>query len=275
MRIAVASGKGGTGKTTLSVSLAISMGNVWLVDADVEEPNSAILLNPEMEEEKIVGLPLPVIDRDICDFCGKCRDFCAFNAIVVLEGLKTFPVSEMCKGCMGCSMVCPQGAITYKDRRIGVIGTGRKSGITFLEGRLDIGQSSATPLIRQLKQAIPDDVDAIIDAPPGAAHPMVEAVRDADFLVLITEPTPFGLHDLKEALVVAEELSLKTGVVINRSDIGDSGMRDCLGDIPVLAEFPFERTVGEAYSKGIPPVFVSQHWREGLFNVEKRIRSLL
>ena len=301
MKIAVASGKGGTGKSTLSVSLAlmlerykaqkieldtsITLGedlvspqkNVYLLDADVEEPNAAILLHPDLDGEKLITLPLPVIDRQKCDFCGKCKDFCSFNAMVVLEKLKVFAVAEMCKGCKGCALVCPHNAITFKERRIGVVSQGSKAGLQFLEGRLDIGQSFATPLISKLKAMIPENVDVIIDAPPGAAHPMVEAVRDSDYLILITEPTLFGLHDLKEAIIVADELKLKRGVVINRADIGDSGLRAFLKEqsIEILAEFPFDRAVGEAYSRGIPPVEISEVWREGVTEIIKQVSNLI
>jgi len=229
MIVSVASGKGGTGKTTVAVSLAIANGNAMLIDSDVEEPNSNILLRSTMDRVEKVSVPIPKILQDKCTFCGECADFCAFNALAVVKGLKVFHIKEICKSCGGCIRVCRYGAIVEEDNKIGEISFSRKNDVDFVEGRLKIGQASVAPLIKRLMKNIPPDRDVIIDCPPGAAHAMKESVRPADFLILVTEPTPFGYHDLKEALVVADKLGKKTGIIINRSDIGDRKIHKLAG----------------------------------------------
>ncbi len=264
MVIAVASGKGGTGKTTISVSLAIAAAPVVLVDADVEEPNANILLRAEHSSVKRASLPFPIVDVVKCDFCEKCSEFCAYNAIVVLKGLKVFAVPEICKSCGGCALVCPQDAIREKPRDIGYIKFGERLNVKLIEGELKIGETQATPLIRMLWKNIPNDLDVIIDSPPGAAHPMVEAVRNSDFVLLVTEPTPFGLHDLREAMVVVKSLGKKAGLLINRADVGTDEIRRFASEnnLPILMEIPFDEQIARHYSMGWAPAEFSAQWRE-------------
>ena len=275
MIVAVASGKGGTGKTTVAVSLAIAAAPVTLVDADVEEPNSNILLRAERSTVKKAALPFPVVDMKKCDFCEECSNFCAYNAIVVLKGLKVFAVPEICKSCGGCVLVCPQKAIHEEPRDIGYIRFGERMGVNFIEGELNIGESSATPLIRMLRQHFPEGQDVIIDSPPGAAHPMVESVRHADFVVLVTEPTPFGLHDLREAMVVINSLGKRAGIVINRADIGTDEVKKYAAEIgvPILMEIPYDDEIARNYSMGRAPAEFSPQWREKFLNLWLKIKE--
>ncbi|MDX9822718.1 MAG: ATP-binding protein [Syntrophales bacterium] len=267
MMLAVASGKGGTGKTTVSVNLARVLGSgVMLLDCDVEEPNCRLFLGGAvLKKEEIVGIPVPEVDEALCDGCGECGRFCAYSAIV---SFGTVPVvfPEMCHGCGGCARVCPRKAIRETDKRIGVVGTIRVENITLIEGRLDVGVAMAPPLIRAVKDRLQKDAPAIVDAPPGTSCPVIAALRGADFVALVTEPTPFGLHDLRLAVDTVRELGIPFGVVINRAGIGDERVHMfCKGEnVPILLEIPDDRRIAEAYSKGYLIVDALPEYR-GLF----------
>ncbi len=253
MIIAVASGKGGTGKTTVTVNLARVCGTaVHLLDCDVEEPNAHLFLGGELcGEPETISIPVPEVDEALCDGCGECSRFCAYKALAVLaKRVLVFP--EMCHGCGGCRLVCPKGAIREVPKRIGVAETLRSGDITLIQGRLDVGVAMSPPLIRAVKAKIPKEGDAILDAPPGTSCPVIATLRETDYVVLVTEPTPFGLHDLRLAVAVVRELRLPFGVVVNRAGSGDDRVQDYCRDewIPVLAEIPDDRRIAEAYSRG-------------------------
>jgi MinD superfamily P-loop ATPase len=252
---AVASGKGGTGKTTLTASLAA----VWdrpltAVDLDVEEPNLHLFLHPEITSEEPALLEIPVLDAARCTLCGQCAAFCQFKALSVMgTTLLVFP--EMCHGCGGCQLLCPEKALSPGGRELGHILEGRAGEARFVMGRLRVGEAMSPPLMRQVKARLPQGggaADILIDAPPGVSCPAVNAVMDADCIVLVTEPTPFGLHDLRLAVEAFKPLGKPLGAVINRAGIGDLGVHDfCRSQgIPIWAEIPFDRAVAEAYSRG-------------------------
>lgn len=253
MIVSVASGKGGTGKTTISTSLALSLGDVQFLDCDVEEPNAHIFLKPDIQERISVGIPVPEVDESICTYCGKCAEVCEFNAIVVIKKKVLF-FPELCHGCGGCSYICPEKAIKEVKRAIGVIEKGCAGSIDFSHGILNVGEPMAPPLIRQVKGLISNNTDAIIDASPGTSCPVVETVKDSDFCLLVTEPTPFGLNDLKLAVEMLRKLAVPCGVVVNCADIGDDEVnRYCEAErIPILMTIPWDRRIAEAYSEGTP-----------------------
>jgi MinD superfamily P-loop ATPase len=266
MIIAVASGKGGTGKTTISVNLARVVGsNVHLLDCDVEEPNSHLFLKGDLREEAIVTIPVPQVNESLCDGCSECSRFCQYHAIVSF-GTKPLIFPEMCHGCGGCAKVCPRKAIHEVDKRIGIIETLRAGNITLIQGRLDVGVAMAPPLIRAVKARLGNSVLSILDAPPGTSCPVITTLRRADFVLLVTEPTPFGLHDLKLAVAMVQELRIPFGVVVNRVGIGDERVHAFCseGNIPILLEIPDDRRIAEAYSKGCPIVEALPQYR-GLF----------
>jgi len=252
MILAIASGKGGTGKTTVAVNMARVLDDaVLLLDCDVEEPNAHLFLKGCVEAEETVSIPVPQVDESLCDGCGKCGSFCAYHAIVSFGTIPlVFP--EMCHGCGGCTLVCPPKAIRETDRRIGVVETIRAENITLIQGRLDIGVAMAPPLIRAVKAHLKGHLPALLDAPPGTSCPVIATLRDVDFVVLVTEPTPFGLHDLKLAVETVRELGTHFGVVINRVGVGDDRVLTyCIAEaIPILAEIPDDRRIAEAYSRG-------------------------
>jgi len=255
LSVAVASGKGGTGKTTISTCLALIAGRpVRLLDCDVEEPNCHLFLKPRIEHTESVGLLVPVVDEDRCTGCGECSRFCEYNAMAVVRD-KVLVFSELCHGCGGCTLACPEGAISEVERPIGTLERGRSGDVEFVQGRLEVGEVLAPPVIAAVKRHAADGGLTIIDAPPGTSCPVIEAVRGAGFVVLVTEPTPFGLSDLRLAVEMVRVMGLRTGVVINRSDIGDDGVRVYCAEegIPVLAEIPNDRRVAEAYSRGHLP----------------------
>jgi MinD superfamily P-loop ATPase len=266
MIVAVASGKGGTGKTTVSVNLAKMLGSdVRLLDCDVEEPNDHLFLKGATIKEETVAIPIPQVDESLCDGCGECGRFCEYHAIVSF-GTKPLVFHEMCHGCGGCAKVCPKKAIHEVDRRIGVVETVQAGNITLIQGRIDIGVAMAPPLIRAVKARLQNGLRAILDAPPGTSCPVIATLRGADFVVLVTEPTPFGLHDLKLAVDMVQELGMPFGVVVNRVGIGDDRVHlFCSQEgIPILLEIPEDRRIAEAYSKGSLIVEALPEYR-GLF----------
>ncbi len=262
MIISVASGKGGTGKTTVAVNLALSLGNVQLVDCDVEEPNVHLFLDANLERVEEVGIPIPKVDVKRCDFCRECADFCEYHAIAVVPN-EVLVFNELCHGCGGCTLVCPQLAISEENRVIGHIDRGNDDGIELWRGVLNPGEAMATPLIRQLKKRIDSKGIVILDAPPGTACPVIETVQDSDFTILVSEPTPFGLADLSLTVKVLRELSLDFGVVINRADVGDKGVEDfCKKEgIPILMRIPHSLEIAKLYSEGRPFVLELDNWR--------------
>jgi MinD superfamily P-loop ATPase len=253
MIIAIASGKGGTGKTTVSVNLSRVLGApVRLLDCDVEEPNAHLFLkNAAPLREETVSISVPQVDAALCDGCGECGRFCEYHAIVSF-GTKPLVFAEMCHGCGGCAKVCPKKAIREADHRIGVVKTDQLDNITLIQGCLDVGVAMAPPLIREVKARLHNGLSAILDAPPGTSCPVIVTIRGADFVVLVTEPTPFGLHDLTLAVDMVRELGIPFGVVVNRMGVGDDRVHAYCGNegIPVLLEIPDDRRIAEAYSRG-------------------------
>jgi MinD superfamily P-loop ATPase len=273
MILTVASGKGGTGKTTVAVNMALSLENVQLLDCDVEEPNSHILLHPEINETEPVYTKVPVVSEELCDYCGKCSKFCAYNALFVApKTVMVFP--ELCHSCGGCTLVCPKNAITEKKRQIGVIKKGEAKGVEIVYGELNVGEAMAVPLIKAVKNQMKSDKTVVIDAPPGTACSLVASVHKTDYCILVTEPTPFGLHDLKITVQVLKDLGVPMGVVINRAGLGDKKVYEyCKKEkIPLLMEIPFSKKIAELYSRGVPFVAEMPEWKEKFLEVRDRIK---
>lgn len=272
MKIAVASGKGGTGKTTLAINLALSAARpVCLLDCDVEEPNAHIFLQGAGGKQHIVTIPVPEVDESLCDGCGLCGQFCQFNAIVSF-GTTPIIAQEMCHGCGGCARVCPNKAIHEIEKCIGVIKTSQAGAINLIQGQLDIGSPLSPPLIRAVKKEAVGDL-IILDAPPGTSCPVIATIRDVDYVILVTEPTPFGLNDLKLAVEVARKLDIPFGVVINRAAPEDNLVRPYLSseNIRLLAEIPDDRRIAEAYAKGLTIVETLPEYKDIFTNILKKI----
>ncbi len=264
LTISVASGKGGTGKTTVATNLAVAIeSNAQILDCDVEEPNCYLFLQPNIQSNQIMTVPVPEINMDKCDLCGKCVELCQFKAIMII-GKSVLTFSDMCQSCGGCIEVSPQGAVLEKGRELGFVEQGHVKNIDFAHGKLRIGEAMALPLINEVRSTARSDKISIIDAPPGTSCPVISAVKGSDFVLMVTEPTPFGLHDLKLAVEAVNTLDIPKGLVINRSDIGDSELRSYAEqeNIPILMEIPFDKRIAYAYSQGKLIVDEIPDWKE-------------
>ena len=272
MKIAIASGKGGTGKTTIAIALVQALSkadySVSLLDCDVEAPNAHIYLRPELTQFEDVNLLIPSIESEVCNGCGQCAEVCQFHAIVVIGG-QTLVFPELCHGCGSCTRVCPEGAITEIPNRLGILEGGlSKQGIRFGHGILNIGEPLAVPVITKLKnwQDFMDDEIVVIDSPPGASCPVVESLRGADYIILVTEPTPFGLHDLRQAHQVTQVLGIPAGVIINRAGIGDQQVEkycDEMG-LTILMQIPLERSIAQGLAQGKSLLEIKPEYKEQL-----------
>jgi len=281
MIISIASGKGGTGKTLVATSLALSLANegpVQLLDCDVEEPNAHILLKPSFSHRQTVSIPVPELDEEKCSYCGKCGEVCAYNAIAVFpKHVLIFP--ELCYGCGACSYLCPEEALTEVNREVGIVEIGKSNGIEFAHGKLTIGEAMSTPLIREVKKHINQERVAIIDVAPGTSCPVVESVKDSDFCLLVTEPTPFGLNDLALAVDMVNKLEIPCGVVINRDGAGDSKVEEyCLRQgVPILLRIPLDIEIARLYSRGITLLEGMPQWQEAFVelycDIERRVST--
>lgn len=275
MKIAILSGKGGAGKTTVATNLALSVPGVQLLDGDVEEPNAHLFLNPDFGDYfEPVTRNIPQIDPKKCILCGRCVDFCEFNALALL-GNRVIVYPSACHSCGGCGEICNVNAISGVERQVGVLRRDQNiSGIEFWQGELEVGEESSTPVIRSLLKKVDRRKIAIIDAPPGTACPAVEIASDSDFCLLVTEPTPFGLHDLQMTVDVIEQLEKPWAIVINRSDDqGDQLIEDYAKtkQIPILLKIPFERSIAELYAKGTPFVEKQPSWKLRFQKMMKQI----
>jgi MinD superfamily P-loop ATPase len=274
LRIAVASGKGGTGKTSVAVNLALSVTRAQLLDCDVEEPNAHILLRPQDVKEEAVELPVPRILEDKCNYCGECARFCQYKALFVAgETALVFP--QLCHSCGGCMMICPNNAIIEEQRRIGRILHGKSGDVELVYGELDVGEPMSVPLISAVKKWARSSGTIILDAPPGTACPLAETVDGADYCILVTESTPFGLHDLEIAAEVVRQLGVPSGVIINFAGTGDHSVYDFCESkgLPIQMEIPFDRRIAELYSRGIPFVETIPEWRDKFRDLADRIRN--
>ncbi len=277
MIISIASGKGGTGKTTVATNLALCLSTkAQILDCDVEEPNAHLFLNPVFQKIEPVFAPVPQIDLEKCTFCKKCMDICRFGAIAVLKK-KVLTFENLCHSCGGCFEICPEDAVIEKERRLGVIGHGTVNGLSFINGRLDIGQVMVPPIIKKVRSYTNPDLITIIDAPPGTSCPVIAAMNKADFILLVTEPTPFGLHDLKLAVETVRILEIPCGIVINRAGIGNDAVNQYAEkeNIPILMEIPFDKKIAQIYSNGRMIVDELPEYREKFLMLFEKIVQVI
>jgi MinD superfamily P-loop ATPase len=279
MIISVASGKGGTGKTLVATSLALSLKvneKVQLLDCDVEEPNDHLFLKPAIIGSQAVSVAVPKINDKKCNYCGKCAKVCAYHAIAVFDNhVLTFP--ELCHSCGACSYLCPKKAISEESRETGVIEWGQSDGVSFAHGKLTVGEAMAPPIIRKVKEFTGKDGTVIIDVPPGTSCPVVEAIKGSDFCLLVTEPTPFGLNDLVLAVETVRELGIPCGVILNRAGVGDSRVEEyCKKEgIPVLLTIPLDIEIARLYSHGITLAEGFPQWKDKFLEVSEMIKEIL
>lgn len=275
MIVSVASGKGGTGKTSIAVNLAISIGSAQLLDCDVEEPNAHLFFHRETSQVEPISILVPRANEQLCNHCGECAKICQYNAIFVAsERVVIFP--ELCHSCGGCLLVCPKKAITEERHKIGTLKVVRAEDLELVFGELEVGEPLSVPLIKEVKKKLDVGKNVFLDSPPGTSCPMIETVKGSDFCILVTEPTPFGLHDLNIAVQVLEDMKIPVGVIINRADIGDNKIHGFCSEkrIPILLEIPFQRRIAELYSRGVPFSLEIPEWREKLRVLFDQVRRI-
>lgn len=279
MIISVASGKGGTGKTTIATNIALALSadsrRVAYIDCDVEEPNGHIFLNPDIEDTREIFIEVPRIDDKKCTYCGKCADLCAFGALLcTADSVITF--SEFCHGCGGCQYFCPVEAITPVPKKIGKVEKGSAGDIKFARGCLEVGAALSPPLVDAVKSRVTSDI-TVLDAPPGTSCPVIHTVRGTDFCLLVTEPTPFGLNDLDLAVQMVRTLGVPCGVLINRAHHGSRLIEEyCQREqLPLLMNVPHSRRVAEAYSRGVPLVELDKHLESDFLQLYRDIEELV
>jgi len=245
------------------------------LDCDVEEPNAHLFLHPDFKEATPITTPVPKVDEAKCTLCGKCAEICQFKAIIVI-GETILPFPEMCHSCGGCMEVCPEKAITETGRELGIIEKGHRNGLDFVHGKLRVGEAMSPPLIRKVRSFTDPDMLTNIDAPPGTSCPVIAAMKGANFVLMVTEPTPFGLHDLKLAVEAVKILDIPCGLVINRSDMGDDQVRAYAEqeDLAVLMEIPFDRRIAEAYSRGELIIEAMPEWKAKFSELYRRIEEI-
>ncbi|MGB6370586.1 MAG: ATP-binding protein, partial [Atribacterota bacterium] len=289
----VASGKGGTGKTTIAVNLALALAknqgkNVKFLDCDVEEPNAHLFLKPVITSSESVKIPVPKINHKKCNYCGKCAEVCVFNAIAVTKN-KVLVFPGLCHGCGACSLFCPEKAISEEGNEIGILEEGKAGSINFTHGRLNIGEPMAPPIIRKIKTKIKKDYNGnrsnditnhyitLIDAPPGTSCPVIESIKGSDYTILVTEPTPFGLHDLILAVEVLKKLNIPHGVVLNKCDIGDHQVEEYCkkNNIPLLLFIPMDKEIAVAYSQGISIVQINSSYKQKFIQLFHKIAQAI
>lgn len=278
MLIAIASGKGGTGKTTLATSLALVAAEAGCaaayLDCDVEEPNGHLFLRPAIDEDRPIEKLAPEVDPQACNHCGRCAAACRYGALASLP-TKTMVFAELCHACGGCVLACPQQAIAERPRTIGRLRLGHADGVQFAEGTLNVGEAMSPPAIRAVKEARPAAELTLVDAPPGTSCPAIEAVRECERVLLVTEATPFGLHDLRLAVGMVRAMKIPFAVAVNRADAGDGRVRDyCDAErIPILAEIPDDRSVAEAYARGEVPARSVPAFRNRMVQLLTQLRG--
>jgi len=263
----------------VATSLALSLKDreqVQLLDCDVEEPNDHILLNPVIIRSETVCIPVPKVDEKECTYCGKCAEVCAYHAIAIFSK-NVLVFSQLCHGCGACSYLCPQKAITEEPREIGVVESGDACGIEFAHGKLNVGEAMPTPVIKMVKAHAKHTGIVIIDVPPGTSCPVVESLKDSDFCILVTEPTPFGLNDLILAVETVRELDIPCGVVLNRAGIGNSGVEEYCHkeNLPVLLTIPYDKEIARNYSMGITLVRGMPDRKKSFINLIERIQEIV
>jgi MinD superfamily P-loop ATPase len=277
MIISVASGKGGTGKTLIATSLALALKDkfkITLLDCDVEEPNDHIFLKPAFTGSEPVNMKVPEVDKDKCTYCGECARICVYNAIAVMgKNVLTFP--QLCHSCGACSYLCPEKAIREESRQTGLIEWGNAGGINFVQGTLNIGEAMAPPIIKSVTGYSAGDGITIRDVPPGTSCPVVEAVKNSDFCLLVTEPTPFGLNDLELAVETIRELNIPLGVVLNRAGSGNNSIEEYCNkeNIPLLLTIPLDSRIAILYSHGITLVEGMPGWKDNFIRLFESIKE--